>query len=119
MAAGFTLLLLQDEKRRAAKRCWRVADLVRGVTKWLFRRFHMMNFFKRIGLYFKKLFIEARNKLTTYLALITAAFAELPNALDQSGLDALHSVVSVNNYRHVLTVLALSTVWSRVRRLIK
>ena len=64
----------------------------------------------------KKFYTEAKTKLTTYLAALTALVAEIPNMVSKETLDMIHSVVSSQTYKHVIAALAVSTIWSRIRR---
>lgn len=69
--------------------------------------------------YIKRFFSEIKTKLTTYLALLTASVAELPNVVSQDSLNAFHSVVSDSTHKHIVAGLAAVTIWSRVRRNLK
>lgn len=64
----------------------------------------------------KKFYTEAKTKLTTYLAALTALVAEIPNMVSTDVLNQIHSVVNPQTYKHIIAVLAVSTIWSRIRR---
>lgn len=64
-------------------------------------------------------YTHAKTKLTTYLATLTAAAAELPNVVNQDALNAINAVVPPQTQHHIVAALAGLTIWSRIRRLLK
>jgi hypothetical protein len=67
----------------------------------------------------KNFYTHAKGKLTTYLAGLTAAAAELPNAVNQDTLNAINGVIPPQKQHHIVAALAALTIWSRIRRLLK
>jgi hypothetical protein len=76
-----------------------------------------MNYLNRVWTYWKTVALEAYNKVTTYVVALIALISELPNLLDQATLDSLGLVDKTR--RHVIAVLAVIGIWTRVRRYVK
>lgn len=61
-----------------------------------------------------KFYKLASNKVTTYIALATAGLSELLGSWDQSAAVFPHWLIQ--HKPHIISVAALLTVWSRIRR---
>jgi len=86
-----------------------------------------MIFLRRTGAYFKRLYIAARNKVTTYVALAIAGLAQL--AANAENL--LNSIPGLKSFlpagpilasyitKYIIPGLGFLVVWTRVRRMLK
>ena len=64
--------------------------------------------------YLKKFLAHAKNKVTTYVALVTAGLSELLGGWDQAAAMFPHWVVAQK--AHIVAVSALLAIWSRIRK---
>ena len=67
--------------------------------------------------YLLNLYHEAKTKVTTYVALLTAAFGELINNWDQSAAIFPHWLQAQKT--HLIAAGSLVVIWTRVRRQLK
>ena len=65
--------------------------------------------------YLKRFWAEAKAKVTTYVALLTAVLATLPAAVGDSW-GQVSAIIPVAYQHAVLAALSLITIWTRVRR---
>lgn len=64
--------------------------------------------------YLRRFYHEAKNKLTTYVALATASLTEITSNWDQTA--ALLPPWVLQHKQHIFAACTLAMIWTRVRR---